>query len=90
MQNKIPLVSSKKNNTLYKFNGEVDVDKYEFTNLQTGKKGLLNKEQSKELFNIPIALNELVLEYPNVVKLLEMFNGVLKVEYDGQSKKYQV
>ena len=85
----IPLVSSSKN-ILYKYLGEKEVGKFEFVNLKTGQVGMLTDVQSKQLFKVPLELNEVVLKHQNLIQLFERFNGILTIEKDGVKKQYEV
>jgi hypothetical protein len=87
MENKIdptatPLVLGKGNNVLYKYNGGTS-----FTNLKTKVTGEIELDKANSLFSFPLGLNEIVLKYPNVVKMLETFGGSVEVvSNDGNLK----
>lgn len=83
-----PLVVSNKN-VLYVYEGQEN-NGFKFRNLESGVSGILNETQSRNLFKTPLELNEIILPYQNLIKLLEAFNGIVTVEKDGIKKQYKV
>jgi hypothetical protein len=88
--NNKPLVATKKTNKLYLYNGEDKNGGYSFTNLEDNKTGIITKEQASNYFKVPLELNEVCLQYPNVINLFKAFNGDVLVEKDGIKKHYKV
>lgn len=82
-QNK-PLVINIKNGLLYRYEGD-DV----FVNLKTGEKGIVKIETANQFFKIPLALNQLVLKYPNLSYLIETFKLPFQItDENGITKNY--
>jgi len=73
--NSIPtLVIDKQSINIYQYHGN---DVYE--NLHTGKSGRVKPEDAKRWFKVPLVLNAMVIQNPNIVTLIRMF----KFQYEG-------
>jgi hypothetical protein len=76
MKNNIAVVVSN-NRSIYQCK-KLEKDNNEFENLTDSRSGILNDEQSKNLFKIPVELNVIINENPLVIELIKTFK--LKLE----------
>ena len=74
MDNKCPLVKAKQTGSIYLYHGEVEEGKHKFENITEGRSGVLNAQQSKELFTIPLGLNEMCAENREIINLIKALN----------------
>jgi len=70
------LVKNKKGH-IYVYHGE-----QKYTNLTTGKKGIVPDEDAKRFFTIPVILNKMAMDNPLVVDLIEALNAKIETPDD--------
>lgn len=73
MSKETVLVKNKKTNDIYEHHGGTS-----YTNLTTQKQGDIPDELASKVFVVPVSLNSICNEYPNVLMLIEKFS--LKLE----------
>jgi hypothetical protein len=63
-----PVVRNIQNNDFYEWDGE------KFTNLRTGKSGVVDDEKAREIFKFNIEASQIFHDYPIVKELLSRLN----------------
>lgn len=68
-----------KNGNIYEYHDRTDTE-VSLTNLTTGAEGKIPNERMKSLFTIPLRLNQMSEENPNLKELIKLLN----LSYDNE------
>lgn len=70
---KATLLKSKTTNHIYQYEGRTDTES-SLVNLTTGKSGKIPNEKMKDLFVIPLVLNQMSQENSNLLEVIKILN----------------
>ncbi len=64
-----PICRNVQNNDFYQYEGD-----NKFTNLRTGKSGIVDDEKAREIFKFNLEATSIFNEYPSVLELIQKLN----------------
>ena len=68
-----PVVRNVRSNDLYFYEGE-----NKFTNIRTGKSGIVTEESARKTFNINLEATAILNEYPMVVEMIKKMQLIIE------------